>query len=204
MNVEIVEQSLGKLDSVISCKIILGENNSIDEIHIVSNGSRNVKQIVRDVQSVLIATYNIQIDHKKISIAEIIDESLKRMECRPRIMSVSRENNGQKATIRVALTNQKGVYENSMTGINTGRNIDRILVDTTLRTVEEASGYEEIFILEDVKTVNISTDEAVLVVIICIENGQEQRLCGSSMIKNDYNEAVVKATLDAINRYITK
>lgn len=204
MNVEIIEQNLEKLDSVVSSKLVIGENNSIDEIHVVSNGSRNVKQIVRDIQSVLIATYNIQIDHKKISIAEIMDDNLRKKECRLKIVSVSRNNSGQRATIEVVLNSPRGEFRNSASGIYAGRNIDRMIVDATLRTIEEACGYDEIFILEDIKAVNISTDKAVLIVIMCVENGKEQRLCGSCMIKSDYNEAVVKATLDAINRYVTK
>lgn len=204
LNVEVIEQNLERLDSVTSCKIMFGESNIIEEIHIISNGTRNVKQIVRDIQSVLVATYDIQIDHKKISIAEITDDSLKKMAYRLKIVSVSRENIGKKATIKVILTNEKGIFENSITGINTNRNVERMLVDSTLRTVEEACGFDETFILEDVKLATISTDKVILVVIACITNGYEQKFCGSCMIKDDHNEAVVKATLDAINRYVTR
>lgn len=204
MNREIIEQNIEKIDSVVSCRIVLGENNNFDEIHIVSNGTRSPKQLVRDIQSVLIATYNIQIDHKKISIAEIQDDSLKKVQCRLKISSVSYDNNGKRCSVKVALENQGEVFENSLIGINTSRNIDRMLVDATLKTVEDACGYEETFILEDIKTVNVSLDKAVIVVVMVLSNEIEQRLCGSCLIKNDYKEAVVKATLDAINRYITK
>lgn len=204
MNIEIIEQTIEKLDSVTSCKIISGDNNNFEEIHIVSNGSRTAKQLVRDIQSILIATYNIQIDHKKISIAEIQDDTLKKSECRIKISSVSHNNNGHKAIIKVALDNHRKIFENTAEGVNTSRNIDRMLVDLTLKTVEEAYGYEENFILEDVKAVNISTDKVVVVVITCIFNGFERKLCGSCLIKSDYNEAVVKATLDALNRYISR
>lgn len=204
MNIEIIERTIEKLDSIVSCKIISGDNNIFDEIHIVSNGSRSAKQLVRDIQSVLIATYNIQIDHKKISIAEIQDNSLKKADCRLKIMSVSHDNSGQKAMVKVVLDNHRNIFENSRIGVNTSRNIDRMLVDVTLKTVEDAYGYEEVFILEDIKTINISTDKVVIVVIACLDGGYEEKLCGSCLVKNDYKEAVVKATLDALNRYISK
>lgn len=174
MNIEIIEQKIEMLDSIISCKIVLNENDKIEEIHIVSNGTRSAKQLVRDIQSILIATYNIQIDHKKISIAEIQDNSLKRVENRLKISSVSHDNNGQKAVVKVALDNQKEIIEDTMTGINTIRNVDRMLVETTLRLVEKAYGYEETFIIEDVKTVNVSTERAVIVVISRVEDGDEK------------------------------
>lgn len=204
LNLEIMERTIEKLDSIVSCKIISGENDNFEEIHIVSNGIRNPKQVVRDIQSVLIATYNIQIDHKKISVAEIHDNSLKRFENRLKIMSVSHDNNGQKSIIKVVLDNHRDRFENSKIGVNTTRNIDRMLVDVTLKTVEDAFGYDDTFILEDIKTVNISTDKVIIVVITSVDNGVEQKLCGSCLVKNDYKEAVVKATLDALNRYISR
>ena len=204
MDIEIIEQTIGKLDSVVSNKIVLGEEKDFEEIHVVSNRTRSPKQIVRDIQSILIAEYNVHIDHKKISIAEIHDDSLKRQKSRLKISSISHDNNGQKATVKVALHNEKDIFENSIIGINTSRNIDRMLVDVTLRTVEDAFGYEEAFILEDIKTVNFSNDKAVVVVVMVIDNGVENRLCGSCLVKSDYKEAVVRATLDSINRYLSK
>lgn len=62
MNIQLIEKTIEKLDSVISSKIILGEEDDFKEVHIVSNGFRGAKQIVRDIESVLMATYDIQID----------------------------------------------------------------------------------------------------------------------------------------------
>lgn len=204
MNIQLIEKTIEKLDSVISSKIILGGNEEIQEIHVVSNGLRGAKQIVRDIQSVLIATYNIQIDHKIISIAEIQDERLKKVQSRLKLVSISHDNKGQKVAIKVSLDNNSHVFENATMGINTSRNIDRMLVDVTLKTVEDAYGYEDTFILEDIKLVNVSMDKVIIVVITCIKDGYIKRLCGSSLIKLDYKEAVVKATLDALNRFISQ
>lgn len=204
MNIEIIERNLEKVESVVSCKIVLDDNENIEEIHIVSNGFKNAKQISRDILSVLMATYDIQVDYKKISIAQIFDEDLKKSECRLKLKSVSHDNLGTRASVKVCLSNKKDTYENSLSGINTGRHIERMLVDATLKLVEDACEYDETFILEDVRTIPISNEKAVLVVVMALLDGFEQRLCGSCLIRNDYKEAVVKATLDAVNRYISK
>ena len=204
MNIENIERDIEKLDSVISCKMILGETEVIDEIHIVSNGKRNPKQICRDIQSILIATYKLNIDYKKISIAQILDDSIGKIENRLKIKSLSFDNEGSKASVRVALTNSIDTYENRLIGINSVRNIERMLVDATLKNVEEALGFQDTFILEDVRTIPVASEKAVLVVVMCILDETEQRLCGSCLIKTDYKEAIVKATLDALNRYTTK
>lgn len=204
MELEIIENNIERIESVVSCKIVLGENDVIDEIHIVSNDTRGAKQIARDIQSVLIATYNIPIDYKKISIAQISDRSLRRAETRLKLLGVAHDNLGTKASIRVTICNNKEAFENSITGINTSRNIERMLVDITLKTVEEACSCGDTFILEDIRTIPVSNDKAVLVVVMGLLDGLEQRLCGSCLIKNDYEVAIVKATLDAVNRFVTK
>lgn len=198
-----IEEQIEKLESIVSCKIIQGEDSSFHEIHIVSNKNRSAKQLVRDVQSLLIATYDIQIDHKMISIAEIMCDDVKKKYKRLKVLSVSYDNNGDKVCIKISLEKDGEIFSNASRGINLRRNIDRMLVDTTLRTIEQAFGYEETFVLEDIKTVNFNTTEAV-VVIIGIYNTIEQRFCGTSLVGQDDKKAVVKATLDAVNRYLIK
>lgn len=201
---EIIERELEKIESIVSCRFVLGQADEIKEIHIVSNGKRSPKQISRDIQSVLIATYNLHIDYKMISIAEIPEKGLKNLESRLKIETISHENRGSRTSLKVVLSDEKGNYENSVEGINTSRNIDRMLVKATLKNVETAYGEEDIFILEDVKSIQMSSDKVIVVVIICLLGGQEKRLSGSCLVRNDHMEAVVKATLDAINRYISK
>ncbi len=201
---EIIEKNLEQIESIISSKFVLGQDGKIIELHIVSNGERNPKQLSRDIQSVLIATYDIAIDYKKISIAEIPEKIIKRNKPRLKIETISHEKSRQKSSIKVVLSDEKGKYTNCAEGVNTLRNIERMLVEATLKDVEEACGYKDKFILEDIKSIQMSTDKAVLVVIMCLVEGVEKRMSGSCLVNNDYNEAVVKATLDAINRCISK
>lgn len=204
MDLAVIENNLEKIDSVVSSKIITNEDNEIDEIHIVSNDTRGAKQIARDIQSVLVATYNIPVDYKKISIAQIADKSLKKAEHRLKLEGISSDILGTKAAIKVSISNAGNVYENTISGINTLRNKERMLIDVTLKTIEEACDCKDIFIFEDIRTIPVSNDKVILVIIMGIIDGIEQRLCGSCLVNNSYEVAVVKATLDAINRVITK
>lgn len=204
MSIEMIENNLEKLDSVISCKIIQGENDIINEIHVVSNGKRNPKQLCRDIQSILIATHKLDIDYKKISIAQIEDNNVGKLENRLRIKSLSFDNEGSRASVKVSLSDAIDTYEKSLIGINSVRNIERMLVDATLKNIEEALGYEDTFILEDVRSIPISSEKAVVVVVMCMAEESETKFCGCCLVRSDYKEAIVKATLDAINRYTAK
>ena len=203
-NFKLIEKSLEKVDSIISSRFVLDDSEIIEEVHIVSNGRRSAKQLSRDIQSILIATYDIDIDYKKISIAELPQMDLARIDSRLKVEGVSYENNGQKASVTVNLSDSEGLYSHSNTGVNTSRNIDRMLVNSTLINVERSLGVEDVFILEDIKTVQLSVDKVVLVIIMYVSEREEKRMCGSCLIGNDYRQSVVKATLDAINRCVLK
>ena len=203
-NFKLIEKSLEKLESIISSRFVLDRGENIEEIHVVSNGRRSAKQLSRDIQSILIATYDIEVDYKKISIAEVKGMDLTKNHNRLKVEGVSYENNGQKAAVTVSLSSGENVYSYSDIGLNTPRNIDRMLVTATLKNIENALEVEDVFILEDIKSVQLSMDKVVLVVVMCITSGEEKRMCGSCIVKNDYRQSVVKATLDAINRCVLK
>lgn len=203
-NFKIIEKNLEKNDSIISSCFVLDDNGKIEEIHIVSNGKRPAKQLSRDIKSILIASYNIDVDYKKISIAELPKMKLEKKFPRLKLEGISYESNIQKASVKVNLSENGNIYTHSENGINTSRNIERMLVNSTLKSVEKALNVEDMFILEDIKTVQFSADNVVLVIIIYILDGEEKRMCGSSFIKNDYRQSVVKSTLDAINKCILK
>lgn len=198
-----IENDILKLESVISCRFVI-ENKEVKEIHIVSNGTRSPKQISRDVQSVLIATYDLNIDYKKISIAELPDVGVAKKESRLKIDKITIEDNCNRINIKIGLSDDSNTYESTISGINTARNIDRMLVQVVLDCVEKSLGTEGRFILDEVRNVNLSSDGIVVVVLVYIIDAKERHLCGSSLIENNHKKAVVKATLDALNRCISK
>ncbi len=73
-DIQSVEEFLDKIIGVMCSRLVVNESNKITEIHILSDNQRSVKQIIRDVESLLIAKYNIKVDHKIISIAQIYEK----------------------------------------------------------------------------------------------------------------------------------
>jgi len=64
-----IERLLMELEGVGSLKIIPDGHGGIDEVHVLSASELNPKQIVRNIESALLAEFGMQIDHRKISIA---------------------------------------------------------------------------------------------------------------------------------------
>jgi hypothetical protein len=189
---------------VISSKIIIGEANQIEEIHIVSNGIRNPKQIARDVESVLLANFDYKIDHRKISIAQLDDIDIRKIKPRLKLNGISKETSGNKANVKVSILKADEEFIASKSGINSNRNIERMLAESTVMAVEDSLGINDLFIVEDIRNLMIASVQVVVVLVSSLINGQEIILSGSSVVKNDYYLSVAKATLDSINRFLTK
>ncbi|NMR96372.1 hypothetical protein HKB01_03650, partial [Vibrio parahaemolyticus] len=118
MDHKIIEENLQQIDSVISSKIIIGEDSHIDEIHIVSNGTRNPKQIARDVESVLLANFDYRIDHRKISVAQLDDIDIRKIKPRLKLNGISKETSGNKANVKVSILKADEEFVGYKTGVN--------------------------------------------------------------------------------------
>lgn len=64
-----IEKLLVELEGVSSLKIVPDGHGGIDEVHVLSASELSPKQIVRNIESALLAEFGLQIDHRKISIA---------------------------------------------------------------------------------------------------------------------------------------
>jgi len=65
-------------------------------------------------------------------------------------------------------------------------------------------GNQLLLVVEDVGTLSIAKTSVVVAAVTYVDKSGEQLLIGSSINLGDIKEAVVKATLDAVNRRITK
>ncbi|GKX30622.1 hypothetical protein SH1V18_31020 [Vallitalea longa] len=203
MNVEKMENYLKKIRSVQGCKVVIDENDCIDEIHIVSDLRRNPKQILRDIEAILISEFDISIDYKKVSIAQIKGDTVRQdSDPRLKIKSIEYNNNGTNVEVRVVLERCGQVFESSMSGINTSSNINRILGNTVLKAVEKFLEIDDVFVFEDARRVNLSNVEVMVVSISSQLKGREEIYTGSAKIGNDSKEALARATMDSINRHI--
>jgi hypothetical protein len=198
-----IEQFLMKIQSVIGAKVIMDQAGTIEEIHIVSDLRRSPKQILRDVEAILISEFDQAVDYKKISIAQVKGNSVK-TEQDPRIKLKSIEYNNCGTSIDVSITLEKfgESYMSTSSGIKTATNVMRLAGTATLQAVENYLGIHDVFVFEDVKEVRLSNINVIIVSITSIYHNREESYIGTAKVTTDLNEAVTKASLDAINRHI--
>lgn len=197
------ESVISRVGGVSAAKVMVDEEGNIAEIHVISDTSRSPKQIVRDIESALIAKYGSQVDHKKISVAQIKGETVKESNGRLHISSVNIKLSGPSAEVEVELIdNEDNVYRGRANGASSSGNRLRLVVKATLEAVKEFVKGAYDFAVEDVSIVSVAKKEAVVTGVIAVSGADEEMLVGSALIKKDATDAAVRAALDALNRRI--
>ena len=78
------EELILTLPGVISARIIAGDSGAIDQIHVLTTPELTPKQMVRNIESALIAHLAMRIDHRKISVATTTEAKPKLLPEEPR------------------------------------------------------------------------------------------------------------------------
>lgn len=202
MNFLEFEELINKIEGVVNSKIVISDGD-ITEIHILANTLKSPKQIVRDIESILLASHNYRIDRNKISIAQIRTED-KRAFNRIKFSGVIMKTMDTTIECAVKLTHDEQEYEVSQIGIKTALNKRKIVAGATIKAVEKILGQAYLFDLQDVMLNSSNDVEFVSVLVNMVISGRQEIMVGSAVVKNDINESIVKATLDAVNRRIEK
>ncbi len=203
MQTKNIENYLLKVQSVIGSKVVMDRESQISEIHIVSDLRRSPKQILRDIEAVMISEFDLPIDYKKVSIAQVRSESIKLdQDPRLKLRLIEYNNNGNNVMVRVELEKQDEVYRSELIGINTANNFNRLVGRAVLEAVASYLDVSEVFVFEDVKFVELANVNVVVVSITSVINNREELFTGTAKVNADPKEAIARATLDAVNRHV--
>jgi hypothetical protein len=197
-----LEKCLTEVRGILAVRIVMTKGQ-IEAVHILAESDRNPKQVVRDVESALQARYGIDIDHKKISVAQVDGQAQLPPSVRPRLVSIGFTASNNRACARVELEFARDLYDGEAEGPNTSFNKLRLTATAALKAIESFTRRRCSFLLEDVMIVPTGRWETALVVITAVAQGREERLVGAVLIEGDRAEAVVKATLSAVNRRLS-
>jgi hypothetical protein len=63
------EELIGSLAGVVSARIVATDTGSVEAIHVLVQGETLPKQMVRNIESALMAELGMRVDHRKVSVA---------------------------------------------------------------------------------------------------------------------------------------
>lgn len=195
---EEIKKLVCMLPDVKHCSITCSQNNEVKEIHVLAGVNRNIKQLVRDIQSAINAKFGINVDYKIISIAQINENDIK--DARLKLEGISVKNIDNAVEAIVTLKYEDKSFEGISRRVKTRSNKFRAIADATLLALEQYLNIGQVFYLEDIQAVPLANAEVSTCVIGFAFDGKEELLAGCSIISDDENESAVKAVLSAVNR----
>ncbi len=194
------EETLRRVKDVMNARVVLSDDGNVEEIHVLAGPSRSARYIGRDIESSMIAAFGLRIDRRKISIAQIGNDSpgQGRRVLLERIEIISSRD---LAEVRVHLSLGG---DGKVTGVSSGAPTSTgwlwAAAGATASALDSYMPAEASLSIEDV-SVSISKSRKIALVSLTLAmDGKDLFLTGSCPVAHDEREAVVKATLDAVNR----
>ena len=201
---------LSKIPGVFSANVSEDELGDIAEIHILASTRRNAKQISRDVQSAITAAFHREVDHRTISIAQIdstayagVDDCRMRQAARLRYAGMNVSMRDGRRVYEVRLTREDTDYTGEASCPNSPHQKRRAVAEATIRALESALSLDGELSLVAVHNSDIAGFSIIVCAIECPETRDGRLLIGAAHCMRDDDEAecVVRATLDALNRF---
>ena len=105
-----VENEITRLPEVVACRIVADSVGHPVEVHVLAHPGKHPKQVVRDVQSVALASFDVDIDRRIVSVVQLsptgespVDQR-KPSGARADVGAVQSEVEGRRATFRITLS----------------------------------------------------------------------------------------------------
>jgi hypothetical protein len=193
------ENLLTSLEGILSARVVTTPLGEVSEVHVLAHAGLAPKQLVRNIESALLAQLGLKIDHRKISIAQTADvkplEALEREAVREKVLqrAVLFENLTAGPSRRQTETAEEEAADTPRSRVEAAAKaavgvLDRLLKDSSLA-------------LEGAKIVEGFDREFAFVAVQGLGGRETLLLSGTAEIKESAERAAVFAVLDATNRW---
>jgi len=213
-----LEDALRHIQGVKAASVVTGPDAVPTEVHVLASPGKPAKQVVRDVQSLALARYDIDIDHRIVSVVQMGDDDVRAPEDAPLTVAVDETEAGEAiarpAIAAIMVRSGKGETEASVT-LAAGDQIfeghsqgpagqthrARLVAIATLDAVAELLGQP--CEVESSTVVATGTREVALTVLtMVVPRTGEQVLTGCAVVRGDEADAVARSVLAALNRQL--
>ncbi|MBO8126718.1 MAG: hypothetical protein H0Z38_05720 [Firmicutes bacterium] len=195
-----IEAVINHLSGVIASKVVTDRKGSIVEIHVLYEGKRAPKYVAQDIQSVLETRWNLSIDKKIISVAQVGKNRKPQKPLRLQIHELETRSKGLNFEVAVELALNGTVKRGAASGPDTTSNKMRIVAGSTLDAVSQFLPDDYQLALETTGIERVGHLDVVVVVVKILSPRHHETLVGTCVVERDLIMSTVKATLDSLNR----
>lgn len=123
-----------------------------------------------------------------------------RLHARPSIARMHLVSSGLDVTASVTLSSGDRIAIGEARGAASQSGVHRAVATATVRAVEELADGQVRFELDHIEVAPMGTERTVLVSLTMLTGKGTERLTGAAGVREDVRQAVIRATLDALNR----
>lgn len=207
------ENLLTQLEGVLSARVVTTPLGEVSEVHILAQAGLSPKQLVRNVESALLAHLGLKVDHRKISVAQTAEvrplEALEKGAVRER--ALQRAILFEDLVVHSAVRSQRVKVSVTLSCGSQTETAEEEVADTPRSRVEGAAratvGVLEQFVdknslaLESVQLIEAVDRSVVFVALQGIGGRDSVLLTGTAEVRQHPERAAVFAVLDATNRW---
>ena len=207
------ENLLTSLQGVLSARVEVSPVGEVNAVHILSQAGTAAKQVVRNVESALLAQLGLKVDHRKISVAQTAEvkpiEALEQSAVQALALkrqvvfsSIDVEPVGSlrvrmRVTLEVRDVEVAGEEEVADTRRSRVRGAARAAVDVLDRSLPDSTVE-----LEGIRVIDEFDAEVMVVGIRTVQGRDSLLLAGSAVVTESPETSAVLAVLDATNRWL--
>jgi hypothetical protein len=129
-----------------------------------------------------------------------VDVPQQRVAGRPAISRMHLVSSGLDVTATVTLTSDGRTAAGESRGSASQSGVQRAVATAALRAVEELAGDIARFELDHLEVTHVGGDRMVIVALTMLSTRGTEKLTGAAAVREDVRQAVIRATLDALNR----
>jgi hypothetical protein len=200
MDAPTLEHAIRRIPGVEAARVVMN-GPAPSEVHVLTVPGKAPKQVVRDVQSVAMASLGIPLDRRIVSVVQLDGTDIGGSD-RPAIEDLAEEIDGSRMTITVTLAWKDQKLVGRATGPAAATTRMRVIAEATLSALEEAFDDQAALAISAVHTPRIGGHDIAVAVIVIVSGGEELVVTGSALSGADPSRSMVRAVLDGLNRQV--
>jgi hypothetical protein len=202
-----IEAELCRLPDVAAVRIVADPVGRLTEVHVLAETGKPAKQLVRDVQSVALASYGLEIDRRIVSVVQLgtSGTTAQLVDTRPDtartvIVALQSHTAQLRTTFQVTLGHGEEEATGFAEGTISGSTHARLIASAALDALRQLEPGAESLDVDSAQLIRIGARDVVIVSLVNVEPPVEHYLTGSAVVRYREDDAVVRAVLDATNR----
>lgn len=200
MDFRSLQDKINRLDGVEAARVVAA-NGHIDEIHVLARSNKAPKHLVRDVQSLSQALFGLSIDRRIISVVQLSDSDLD-SGLRPALVDVSEAVEGTRAEVTVTLRWHDNLLLGRAAGAAALATKPRLVAEAALGAIRQAINSEVALAISSMDVPTLGSRKVAISQVVLVSEAGERMLIGCAYVEDDETRAVVRAVLDALNRFL--